>query len=117
MYWQPGKSFQRFDGNNVERRAALFPRKAATMTTRTTPTVVHFNAAFALPGLDAPQPPGDYRVDIDEEPLEGASRVAWRRVATFIHLPAISARELSRQMVPIDAASLEAALDKDRRQS
>ncbi|MGX8008454.1 hypothetical protein ACVDG8_005245 [Mesorhizobium sp. ORM8.1] len=87
------------------------------MTKRTTPTAVRFNAAFALPGFDAPQPLGDYRVDLDEEPLEGASRVAWRRVATFIHLPAISATELTRQMVPIDAASLEAALEKDRRQS
>jgi len=38
----------------------------------TTQTVVRFNSAFVLPGFDAPRPPGDYRVDLDEEPLEGA---------------------------------------------
>ncbi|WP_192254365.1 hypothetical protein [Mesorhizobium silamurunense] len=87
------------------------------MTTRTTPTVVRFNSAFLLPGIDTPQPPGEYRVDLDEESLEGASRTAWRRVATFIHLPAISAKGFTQQMVPIEPASLEAALDKDRRRS
>ncbi|TPI41871.1 hypothetical protein FJW07_05025 [Mesorhizobium sp. B3-1-9] len=86
------------------------------MTTRTTPTVVRFNAAFMLPGFDAPRPPGDYRVDLDEESLEGASRSAWRRVAAFVHLPAISAKESTRQMVPIEPATLEAALVEDRRQ-
>lgn len=55
--------------------------------------------------------------DLDEEPLEGASRTAWRRVATFVHLPAISAKGSTQQMVPVEPASLEAALDKDRRQS
>ena len=95
---------------------ACFRRKPQ-MATRTTQTVVRFNSEFALPGLDAPQPPGDYRVDLDEEPLEGASRTAWRRVATFIHLPAISTKGSTQQMVPIEPASLEAALDKDRRQS
>ncbi|TGQ53395.1 hypothetical protein EN836_14450 [Mesorhizobium sp. M1C.F.Ca.ET.193.01.1.1] len=87
------------------------------MTARTTPTVVRFNVAFMLPGFDAPQPAGEYRVDLDEESLEGASRTAWRRVATFIYLPAISARGSTQQMVPIEAVSLEAALDKDGRQS
>lgn len=82
------------------------------VTTRTTPSVVRFNAAFMLQGFDAPQPPGDYR----EESLEGASRTAWRRVATFIHLPAISAKGSTQQMVPIEPATLEAALDHDRRQ-
>ncbi|TPI50563.1 hypothetical protein FJ417_29925 [Mesorhizobium sp. B3-1-7] len=85
------------------------------MTTRTTPTVVRFNAAFMLPGFDAPRPPGDYRVDLDDESFEGA-RSAWRRVAAFVHLPAISAKESTRQMVPIEPATLEAALVEDGRQ-
>jgi hypothetical protein len=87
------------------------------MATRTTQTVVCFNSAFMLPGLDARLPPGDYRVDLDEEPLEAASRSAWRRAATFIHLPAISTKGSTQQMVPIEPDSLEAALDKDWRQS
>ena len=86
------------------------------MTSRTTPTIIRFNAPFMLPGFDAPQPAGEYRVDLDEESLEGASRIAWRRVATFIHLPAISVKGPTQQMVQIEPALLEAALDKDRRQ-
>jgi hypothetical protein len=57
------------------------------MTSRTTQTVVHFSSDFRLPGFDAPQPAGDYRVDHDEELVEGASRFAWRRVGRF-HPPA-----------------------------
>ena len=44
---------------------ACFRRKPQ-VATRTTQTVVRFNSAFALPGLDAPQPAGEYRVDLDE---------------------------------------------------
>lgn len=87
------------------------------MTHRTTQKVVRFPSAFSLPGFDAPQPPGEYLIDHDEEPIEAASHLAWRRVAIFIHLPAISARTATQQMVPIDAAFLEAALQQDQRQS
>ncbi|MDQ0394524.1 hypothetical protein [Labrys monachus] len=87
------------------------------MTSRTTQTVVHFSSAFRLTGFDAPQPAGDYRVDHDEELIEGASWLAWRRVGAFIHLPAIAARASTRQMVPIIPADLEAALEKDHRPS
>ena len=95
---------------------ARFRGKPQFMSSRTTPTVVRFKSAFSLPGFDAPQPPGEYRVDHDEESLEGASRIAWRRVATFLHLPAISASGATQQMVPIEPASLEAALEQDQRQ-
>ena len=86
------------------------------MTNRTTQKLVRFKCAFWLPGFDAPQPPGDYRVAQDEEPIEVATHLAWRRVATFIHLPAISTTGATQQMVPIDPAFLEAALEQDRRQ-
>jgi hypothetical protein len=83
------------------------------MTTRTDQTVVHFASDFRLPGFDALQPAGDYRVDHDEEAIDGVSRIAWRRVGSFIHLPAIAAQGLTQQMVPINSADLEAALAKD----
>jgi hypothetical protein len=70
-----------------------------------------------LPGFDVPLPPGEYLVDHDEEPIEAGSRVAWRHVATFIHLPAISVRGLEQQMVPVDPVFLEATLEEDRKQS
>ena len=87
------------------------------MTSRTTQTVVHFPSAFRLPGFDALQPAGDYRVDHDEELVEGASRLAWRRIGAFMHLPSVATRASTQQMVPINPADLEAALAKDLEQS
>lgn len=84
------------------------------MPTRTTRSVVRFSSAFRLHGFDAPQPAGEYSVEQDEEQIEGISAIAYRRVATFIHLPAIATGTLARQMVPIDPADLEAALTRDR---
>jgi hypothetical protein len=83
------------------------------MTTRTTQTVARFSSPFLLPGIDTPQPAGDYRIDHDEELIETFSRLAWRRVGAFIHLPAITAQGSTRQMVPINPADLDAALERD----
>jgi hypothetical protein len=87
------------------------------MTKRTTQSVVRFSTPFLLPGFDAPQPAGDYRVDEDEEQIEVLSRLAWRRVGAFIHLPAISAQVPTRQMVPVNPADLDAALEKDHQET
>ncbi|MCC2097574.1 MAG: hypothetical protein KDJ29_11825 [Hyphomicrobiales bacterium] len=83
------------------------------MTTRTNQTVVHFASDFRLPGFDALLPAGEYRVDHDEEAIDGVSRIAWRRVSSFIHLPAIAAQGSMQQMVPVNPADLEATLAKD----
>jgi hypothetical protein len=88
--------------------------KVSAMTRRTTQTSVRFSSAFDLPGFDQRQPAGDYRVDFDEEQIEGTSRLAWRRVGTFIHLPAIATQASIRQTVPIKPADLDAALQKDQ---
>jgi hypothetical protein len=87
------------------------------MAIRTTQTVVRFSNAFLLPAFDKLQPAGDYRVDHDEETIEGISRLAWRRVGSFIHLPRIGARMSTRQMVPISPADLDAALEQDNKTS
>lgn len=89
----------------------------STMTNRTKETTVHFTRAFEIPGFDRPQPAGEYRVDHDEERIEGVSRHAWRRVGTFIHLPAIASTASTRQMVPINPTDLNTALEKDHQQS
>lgn len=86
------------------------------MNSRSTRKTIRFHSAFLLPGFDVPLPPGEYLVDHDEESFEAGSRLAWRRVATFIHLPAISVKGLVQQMVPIDPAFLETALEQDQKQ-
>lgn len=87
------------------------------MELRTRRLTVRFSTEFLLHGFDAPQSPGEYHVEYDEEQVGGTTFLAWQRVATFIHLPAISAGSVTRQMVPIDPAELEAALAKDREEA
>lgn len=87
------------------------------MASRTIETIVRFSSPFLLPGFDNPQPAGDYRVDHDEESIEGISRLAWRRVGSFIHLPGIGVQMSTHQMVPIHAADLDAALAEDNEAS
>ncbi|MET0939775.1 MAG: hypothetical protein ABWY13_00255 [Mesorhizobium sp.] len=84
------------------------------MPVRTTCLAVRFSSELLLYGFDGPQSAGEYQIEYDEEEIEGISFRAYRRVATFIHLPAITAGAQTRQMVPIDAAELEEALAKDR---
>lgn len=84
------------------------------MTMRTTQTVARFTSPFLLPGFDAPQPAGEYRVDQDEELIETATHNAWRRVGAFVHLPALGSRNPTQQMVPVTPADLDAALQKDK---
>ena len=85
------------------------------MASRTTQTVVSFSSSFELPDVEAPLPPGGYRVEHDEESIESLSRLAWRRVASFIHLPGIGRHGPTHEMAPINPADLDAALKKDQR--
>jgi hypothetical protein len=86
------------------------------MTTRTTQIVAQFVSPFVLPGFDVSLPAGDYRIDQDEELIEVGSRLAWRRIGAFVHLPALGADSPTHQMVPVNAADLDAAIAKDRAQ-
>ncbi|EXL04011.1 hypothetical protein BG36_11325 [Aquamicrobium defluvii] len=88
---------------------------AKEQTMRTTQTTVRFSSPFLLKGFDRAQPAGDYLVDKAEELIEGVSWLAYRRVGTFIHLPAIGMSSPVQQVVQIDAADLEDCLSRDRR--
>jgi hypothetical protein len=83
------------------------------MTTRTTTHIMTFRQAFVLAGIDGPLPPGDYRVDTDEELIDGLSFLAWKRVATIVHLPAQSHPALRRERIVIDPEDLQRAQDRD----
>jgi hypothetical protein len=85
------------------------------MVSRTTRTVVCFSSTFELPDVDGPQPAGSYRLDHDEESIESVSRLAWRRVASFIYLPGIGQVGATQQMAPINPGDLHAALEKDQK--
>lgn len=88
--------------------------KEAFIAQRTTQAIVRFSTTFLLPGFDEPQPPGDYRVDHDEEAVGGAAWFAWRRVRSYIHLPALGSGKSTHQMVPVTPDDLDAAIKKDQ---
>lgn len=79
------------------------------MTIRTTLKRVTFTKPFALSGIDGVQPAGTYEVATDEEMIVGLSFLAYRRVATMIHL----LRHGGTQVFSIDPVDLEASLMRD----
>ena len=87
------------------------------MTIRTTRTTVSFGNPFTLVNLEGIQPAGEYVVLIDDELIEGLSRTAYRRVATLLQTPAVSASQRLTQSFAISQTELDAALMKDRHQT
>ena len=80
---------------------------------RSTIERVTFRHAFVLKGLDERQPPGTYEVETDEEPIQGLSFLAYRRVATAIRIPMAGRGAGSSQTFTIDPRDLEAARARD----
>jgi hypothetical protein len=80
------------------------------MSLRTSRKTVTFARPFVLGGADEVFPGGEYEVETDEELIEGISFVAYRRVATFLHLRPQAG--LTRMMI-VNPAELDAALARD----
>ncbi|GLS21555.1 hypothetical protein GCM10007874_45720 [Labrys miyagiensis] len=85
------------------------------MNIRTSHITVIFAKPFLLEGFADRQPAGEYRVDIDEERIEGISFLAYRRVAALIHLPKISAPQNSTQSVTMRPTEFDAMIAFDAR--
>jgi hypothetical protein len=83
------------------------------MTLRTRRETLIFAHPFALGGLDEVQPAGVYTVQTDEEPIEGISFLAYRRVATVIFLPLPHGSAGSFQALTVTPHELEAAQARD----
>ena len=79
------------------------------MTTRTTRKNVTFRQSFILSGPIGIQPAGIYEVETDEESIDRLSFLAYRRVATSMHVQ----RDGVTQVFRIDPVELDAALMRD----
>jgi hypothetical protein len=79
------------------------------MALRTTPSEVTFTAPFSLPELEAPQRAGTYKVETDEEIVEGNDRTVYIRKATLLYLT----NGGSTAIISVDPTSLAAALARD----
>jgi hypothetical protein len=76
------------------------------MTIRTTQRSVTFDRPFSLKGVEGVQPAGTYLVEMDDEALDSASRIAYRRVRTLMHIQ----REGAEQVIILDPADARALL-------
>jgi hypothetical protein len=74
---------------------------------RTRRKLITFTQPFLLRTIDAFVPSGTYKVDTDEEAIDGLSFVAYRRTATWLHLPSINVVSGSSQMVLVQPSELE----------
>ena len=83
------------------------------MSIRTTETTVTFRRPFTLTAIDGAQPAGTYRLVTEEEQIPGLSFVAFRRVATLLHLPANPAPGRTHQVVDVLPDELAAAVAAD----
>ncbi len=85
---------------------------------RTRSSTLTFDKPFRITDVDGELPPGRYIVETTEEPIDGLSFVAYRRLSTTIALPAVGAdrpphRAMSKQIVTVDPKELDAALAND----
>lgn len=85
------------------------------MLSRSRRSTVHFSAAFSLRGVSELMPPGDYTIVEDEELIEGASFLAYRRTGTFLVASSNLSGAHVTQMFPIDPDDLAATLRNDER--
>lgn len=87
------------------------------MSIRTTRTTVSFTSPFTLHNVEGVQPAGEYAVIVDDELIEGLSRLAYRRVATHFQTPAAGAPQRQIQLMSVSQTELDAALMKDHEQT
>jgi hypothetical protein len=83
------------------------------MTMRTNHKTVTFTQPFSLNGIDEVQVAGTYTVETNEEPLQGVSFPAYRRVETLMFLPSRPGGPFVERLVNIDPSELEAAQKRD----
>lgn len=84
------------------------------MAIRTSERTVTFGRPFVLSGFDMLLQPGAYRVEMDEELLEGISFPVYRRVSTLFHLDRVPGEPGVMQTLRVDPKDLDAALERDR---
>ena len=80
---------------------------------RTTETEITFNSPFQLEGLVEPQEAGTYRLIVDEELISGLSFSAYKRVATHLEIPCLSASSMVRHRLQVSYDEICRALTLD----
>jgi hypothetical protein len=95
------------------------------VTARTVESTVRFAHPFIIEGVDRELPAGAYRIVTEEEPIEGLSFLAYRRLSTSIVLQLYLERPISAradrfasvEVVRITPADLARAQRRDENRS
>lgn len=80
---------------------------------RTTESEITFIQPFTLESLMVQQKPGTYRVVVDEERIDRLSFAAYKRVATYIEIPAITVTTGKRRLLQVSREEIAHALKRD----
>ena len=83
------------------------------MNQRLTKEMVTFVRPFSVEGVSGTFPPGTYEIETTEEPLEGLSFAAYRRISTTMLLPGSAAANTSWQVHEIAPSDLAAMKKRD----
>ena len=81
------------------------------MAIRTNESTVTFQNSFVLQGFGDELPAGTYRIEVDEEVLEGISFLSYRSVKVVIWIPT---KSKSARMVVVDPKEFTAVLAHDK---
>lgn len=86
------------------------------MTNRVSKRLVTFRNPFFLESLEEEWPAGDYTIETEEEPLDGLSFHAYRRIRTTMIIYPKRGRNPhgNTRLIAIDPSELDAALARDR---
>jgi len=83
---------------------------------RTTETEITFTRPFRIESLVELQDAGTYKLIVDEELIDGLSFPAYKRVATHIEIPSLSAPTMMRQRLQVSYDEIYRALALDAKQ-
>jgi hypothetical protein len=86
------------------------------MSIRTTEMTITFRHPFTIPSINGRQPAGTYRLVLDDHETPDSPFVALRRIATHLHIPALSMTPYIKQIFNVAAAELSAAVREDEEQ-
>jgi hypothetical protein len=84
------------------------------MKNRITKKKVSFHSAFSLKSTEGEWPAGEYTIETEEEPLDIASFLAYRRIATTMIVRPKKGHPGATQFLDIDPKELEVALARDK---
>lgn len=83
------------------------------MANRSVESFVTFRRPFSVGNDVSDQPPGAYKLLIEEELIEGLSFSAYRRVSTVLEIPAMGIVSAVRQFINVTQSDINKALEND----